>query len=54
MCTDINHTWYEVKPCVYCKECNVRLYQGTVPEDKTDMIEFFKAIEVRFQALEEE
>ena len=28
------HRWEEVGPCVWCADCNVRLYQGTLPDDK--------------------
>jgi hypothetical protein len=28
------HEWQQVGPCVYCVPCNIRLYQGTLPEDK--------------------
>lgn len=28
------HKWEEIGPCVYCADCNVRLYQGTLPPDK--------------------
>jgi hypothetical protein len=28
------HRWVEVAPCVYCDDCNIRLYQGTLPERK--------------------
>ncbi len=30
----IDHEWVEVRPCVYCKPCGVRLYQGRLPKDK--------------------
>jgi hypothetical protein len=26
------HTWYQLGRCVYCRDCNRRLYQGTIPE----------------------
>lgn len=29
-----DHEWVEVPPCVYCKPCKVRLYQGELPEEK--------------------
>lgn len=28
------HEWREVPPCVYCVLCDVRLYQGSLPEWK--------------------
>lgn len=28
------HTWEQVGLCVYCVDCEVRLYQGTVPADR--------------------
>ena len=28
------HEWEEVPPCVYCKPCKVRLYQGSIPASK--------------------
>jgi len=27
-------TWEQVGPCVYCTDHDVRLYQGTLPEDR--------------------
>lgn len=29
-----DHEWTEIAPCVYCVPCNVRLYQGTLPESR--------------------
>ena len=29
-----SHRWEEVAPCVYCADCNVRLYQGVLPDDR--------------------
>jgi len=28
------HRWEEVGPCVYCADCNMRLYQGSLPDHK--------------------
>jgi hypothetical protein len=28
------HTWKQVSRCVYCDDCGVRLYQGTLPADR--------------------
>ena len=28
------HGWEQVGPCVWCTTCNVRLYQGDIPEQK--------------------
>lgn len=28
-----DHTWEQVGRCVYCVDCDARLYQGTVPSD---------------------
>lgn len=28
------HEWEEIPPCVYCKPCRVRLYQGSIPAEK--------------------
>lgn len=28
------HTWAQVGPCVYCADCDVRLYQGQLPADR--------------------
>jgi hypothetical protein len=25
------HTWEQIGPCVYCADCQVRLYHGTIP-----------------------
>ncbi len=25
-----DHTWQQVGPCVYCVDCNKRLFQGTI------------------------
>ena len=25
------HTWTQIGRCVYCADCNERLYQGTIP-----------------------
>jgi hypothetical protein len=38
-----NHTWVDRGRCVYCDNCNIRLYQGrlpSTPEYKADMIKF--------------
>jgi hypothetical protein len=29
------HTWTQVGRCVYCADCNQRLYQGTIPATHT-------------------
>jgi hypothetical protein len=26
------HTWMQIGRCVYCVDCNKRLYQGTIPQ----------------------
>lgn len=28
------HRWEQVGACVYCTDCNVRLYQGDLPENR--------------------
>jgi len=28
------HQWREIPPCVYCVDCDIRLYQGSLPEWK--------------------
>jgi len=28
------HTWSQIGPCVYCDDCNERLYQGQLPENR--------------------
>jgi hypothetical protein len=30
-----NHAWQQVGRCVYCHDCNQRLYQGKIPSDHT-------------------
>jgi hypothetical protein len=29
------HTWTQIGRCVYCADCNQRLYQGTIPATHT-------------------
>ena len=33
-----DHEWREVPPCVYCVDCDVRLYQGSIPEWKDPIL----------------
>jgi hypothetical protein len=28
-----DHTWKRIGRCVYCDDCNERLYQGRIPDD---------------------
>jgi len=48
MTTPINshkdHKWVEVPPCVYCDDCGVRLYQGTLPDNQDEMADFLDAL----------
>ena len=30
------HKWKQVGRCVWCHDCNVRLYQGTLPADRRE------------------
>jgi hypothetical protein len=30
-----DHTWTQIGRCVYCSDCNQRLYQGTIPATHT-------------------
>jgi hypothetical protein len=30
------HRWKQVGRCVYCDDCGVRLYQGTLPADRRE------------------
>ena len=34
----VDHEWERISPCVYCKPCGTRLYQGTIPKDKQSML----------------
>ena len=34
MTEHVTHTWVRVPPCVYCEDCNVRLYQGELPQNQ--------------------
>jgi hypothetical protein len=31
------HTWEQVGRCVYCVDCDQRLYQGSIPESHTNV-----------------
>ncbi len=31
-----DHEWEWRDPCVYCKDCGVRLYHGSLPQDEED------------------
>jgi hypothetical protein len=33
-----DHWWEKVGRCVYCRDCNQRLYQGTIPPDHTKVV----------------
>jgi len=46
-----DHIWVEVSPCIYCDDCNVRLYQGTLPDNQEEMCLFLDSLEVRGQQL---
>ena len=28
------HGWVQIGPCVYCKDCRVRLYEGELPTER--------------------
>lgn len=32
-----DHCWEQVGRCVYCVDCQQRLYQGTIPADHTNV-----------------
>lgn len=34
-----DHLWEQVGRCVYCVDCELRLYQGRIPLDHTKAIE---------------
>lgn len=34
-----DHCWEQVGRCVYCVDCNTRLYQGHIPPDHTNVKE---------------
>ena len=29
-----DHEWELISPCVYCKDCGIRLYHGGLPESQ--------------------
>ena len=33
-----DHEWEGIPPCVYCKPCKVRLYQGSIPASKDPIL----------------
>ena len=42
-----DHTWEYREPCVYCKDCNFRLYHGRLPRtdlEKAEMIKTFEGL----------
>lgn len=32
-----DHTWKQIGRCVYCHDCDMRLYQGRIPKDHTNV-----------------
>lgn len=32
------HFWKQVGRCVYCSDCNVKLYQGSIPKTHTKVV----------------
>jgi hypothetical protein len=32
--THVDHSWSQVGLCVYCADCGVRLYDGSLPDEK--------------------
>jgi hypothetical protein len=34
LASHIDHNWRKIGGCVYCTDCDVRLYHGDLPEEK--------------------
>lgn len=34
----LDHAWKQVGRCVYCGPCNVRLYDGRIPQDHPQLV----------------
>ena len=45
-----DHEWEFRKPCVYCKDCNIRLYQGKLPKDQEGKESVGKALDSLIKA----
>jgi len=39
-----DHAWEQTRRCVYCADCGVQLYQGTIPPSHTMLAWFAGAI----------
>ena len=47
----LNCEWERVSPCVYCKVCRVRLYQGTIPKNQEGKQEIADALDGAIKAI---